>query len=123
MFFTTLFGGGCVFPSGEDSMWLKDAKKKGLVFYVSRHYIGRVSFETSSWYTGRNEKLFYARGAYIQAQYKRLQCLWTLYYAVRLGKGATLSFGERIKWINYGRDGFYQCISFDEFLQQLNSRP
>ena len=28
IWFNTLFGGGCIFPSGEDSLWLIDAKRK-----------------------------------------------------------------------------------------------
>ena len=47
VWFTTLFGGGCVFASGEDSMWLKEAKRKGLTFYVSKETIGKVFFEES----------------------------------------------------------------------------
>ena len=43
VWFTTLFGGGCIFPSGEDSMWLLDAKRKGLTFYVSKETIGTES--------------------------------------------------------------------------------
>ena len=64
IWFTTLFGGGAVYASGEDSIWLKEAKRKGLCFYVSSKTIGTVYFDNSTWYTGRDEKLFYARGAY-----------------------------------------------------------
>ena len=31
--------------------------------------IGTVSFDRSTWYTGRDEKFFYARGAYIRQVY------------------------------------------------------
>ena len=121
LFFTTLFGGGCIFASGEDSLWLKDAKAKGLTFYVSERFIGKVSFDGSSWFTGRDEKFFYARGAYIQAQYKHMQFVWALYYAWRLKKNASLSFSDRLRWIKYGRAGFEKCLSYDMFVKQKSA--
>ena len=67
VWFTTLFGGGCTFPSGEDSMWLNTARRKGLKMYVSTETIGKVFYESSSWFTGYDEKYFYGKGAYHQA--------------------------------------------------------
>lgn len=115
VWFTTLFGGGAVFASGEDSIWLKEAKKKGLVFYVSDKFIGKVSFGESSWFTGRNEKLFYARGAYIYAMHKRSFWVWCLYYAFRFRKNSTISFADRLRWMKNGRNGFIDVVSYEKF--------
>ena len=62
LWYTTLFGGGCVFPGGEDSMWLLEAKRKGLTFYVSDKTIGTVSFATSTWFSGTDERFFWGKG-------------------------------------------------------------
>ena len=118
VFFTTLFGGGAIFASGEDSLFLKDLKKAGLNFYVSKKNIGRVSFETSSWYSGRDEKLFYSRGAYIQQLHPRLFFIFSLYYAFRLGKNSKLKFFNRIKWMNNGRSGFMNLLSYNIFVDR-----
>ena len=81
--FTTLFGGGCVFPSGEDSMWLLDARRKGLTIYVSKETIGRVSFEKSTWFTGVNEQFFMGKGAFYAAVHPYTKYIWMLYLALR----------------------------------------
>ena len=74
IWFTTLFGGGCIFPAGEDSMWLNDAKKKGLKFYVSKEIIGNVSFDESTWFTGFDEKFFYAKEFFPKLHIEKLSC-------------------------------------------------
>ena len=106
IWFTTLFGGGTIFASGEDSIWLNDAKKKGLCFYTSKEVIGEVNFASSTWYSGRDEKLFYARGAYIEATHKKSALIWVLYYSLRFAKGSKVPLNERIRWMNKGRKGF-----------------
>lgn len=120
--FTTLFGGGCVFPSGEDSMWLKSAKKKGLTFYVSDKSIGTVSVADSSWFTGADEKFFYGKGAFYRALYPRTQLLWRLYFAWRVKRGCNLSWGEKMKWMKYGARGYDAMLSFDSFRNQHEGR-
>lgn len=117
IWFTTLFGGGCVFPSGEDSMWLSDAKKKGLTFYVSKETIGTVSFEESTWFTGYNEKFFYAKGAFYKATHKAI-LLWMIYFAVRTGKMGSLSYSEKMKWMRNGKIGYCKMQSYEDFIKK-----
>ncbi len=106
LWFTTLFGGGCIFPSGEDSMWITEAKKAGLVFYVSKETVGKVSFEESTWFTGYDEKFFYGKGAFYEAVHKKSIWLWMLYFAVRTKGMCKMGFGEKIKWMKAGRKGY-----------------
>ena len=122
VWFTTLFGGGCIFPSGEDSMWLRDAKRNGLCFYVSKETIGRVSFEISTWFTGYNEKFFYGKGAYCVNCYKSLFYVWMIYYAFRYRKKGELSFKEKCLWIKKGREGYFKMISYEDYIDQ-NGKP
>lgn len=114
VWFTTLFGGGCVFASGEDSMWLKQAKKKGLTFYVSKETIGKVSFEDSSWFSGYDEKFFYSKGAFYRAVHSKTRLLWMLYFAFRV-RGSKLSYKEKMSWMKKGKDGYDKMLSYDEY--------
>lgn len=120
IWFTTLFGGGAVYASGEDSIWLKEAKRKGLCFYVSSNTIGTVYFDNSTWYTGRDEKLFFARGAYIAQTHKKLFFIWCIYYAIRFSANAKIGFVQRIQWIYNGKKGYNELISFEQFKQERN---
>lgn len=115
LWFSTLFGGGCVFPSGEDSMWLTEARRKGLVFYVSKETIGRVSFNESTWFTGFDEKMYYGKGAFYQAVHPRMVWLWMVYFAIRTREQGTLSLPKRIKWMHCGREGYQYMYSYDDY--------
>ena len=115
VWFTTLFGGGCVFPSGEDSMWLIDAKRKGLTFYVSKELIGSVSFEESSWFSGYDEKFYYGKGAFYQAVHPKTKYLWMMYFAFRTGKRTKFSFSKRIEYMKDGFTGYKNGVGFKDY--------
>lgn len=112
LWFTTLFGGGCIFPSGEDSIWLADAKRKGLVFYVSKETIGTTTFQKSSWFTGANEKFYYGKGAFYQAVHPRTKYIWMLYFAFRTLHSSELTIFERLKWMSHGNQGYINMNAF-----------
>ena len=115
--FTTLFGGGCIFPSGEDSMWIKDLRRAGLVFYVSKETIGRVSYETSTWFTGYDDKYFYGVGACYAAINPATSFVRYLYMAVRTRGKGRLSFTEKTRWMRKDKRG-YRCMrSCGEFIR------
>lgn len=116
IWFTTLFGGGCVFPSGEDSMWLREAKRKGLRFYVSKETIGEVDMTESSWFTGYNEKFFFGKGAICAAMYGRMAGLWSVYYLLRYGKKGKPSIAQKAKWMRRGREGYRNMRSFSDMI-------
>ena len=113
--FNTLFGGGCIFPSGEDSIWLYDARRKGLVFYVSNQTIGSVSYEVSSWFTGHNEHYFFGKGVFYEAVHPRSFWLWKNYFAFRTKNMTKMSASEKKKWMNYGRKAYREMLSFEDY--------
>ncbi len=117
VWFTTLFGGGCVFPSGEDSMFLKECKRRGLKFYVSDKTIGLLSFADSTWFTGFDEKFYYGKGAFYKAVHKRSQAFWRLYFAFRTRGRGKLSFSQKIRLMKAGARGFKSLTSYKEFEQ------
>lgn len=122
VWFTTLFGGGCVFPSGEDSLWLTDAKRKGLKFYVSKETIGTVSFDQSTWFTGADERFYYGKGAFYQAAHPKMIWLWMLYFAFRTRNSKDLSFKQKILWMKKGQCGYKKMLSYDDYMKLSDAR-
>lgn len=115
LWFTTFFGGGCLFPSGEDSMWLTEAKKRGLTFYVSRETIGKVSFAESTWFTGFDEKMFYGKGAFYQAMHPGRLTIWMMYFAVRTHGMSELSVRDKFTMMKLGAEGYRKMISYEQW--------
>lgn len=122
LWFTTLFGGGCIFPSGEDSMWLSAAKKSGLNFYVSKETIGKVSFESSTWFSGYDEKFFYAKGVYYKAVHPKTLSLWETYFCIRTKNMGDLSIADKIKWMNRGIDGYKKMMSYNDYCDYIKGK-
>jgi len=120
IWFTTLFGGGCLFPCGEDSMWLIEAKRKGLCFYVSKESIGKIDVSESSWYTGRDEKYFFSRGALYAAVHPKTQWLWNWYAALSVRKNCNLSIVNKKRWLNHGRKAYREFQSYKDYCRKHN---
>lgn len=116
--FTTLFGGGCLFPSGEDSMFLSDMKRAGLRFYVSCETIGTVKMDESTWFTGYDEKFYFAKGAFYAATKARRFGLWMQYFALRTRHFGKLSSREKKKWMRHGRRAYREMLSFADYKEK-----
>ncbi len=62
--FSLLFGGGAKYGSGEDSLFLTEALRKGLKIYACPNEICRLLFNRpSTWFEGVNEKYYFDKGA------------------------------------------------------------
>lgn len=68
--FSTLFGGGTIFGSGEDSLFLIDALNCGCNVYAYPAEIGIVKQEQSTWFRGYDEIYYYDRGALYAAAFR-----------------------------------------------------
>lgn len=78
LFFSQLFGGGCKYGSGEDSLFLMDCIKRGLRVYASPVEIGMVRHTSSTWFSGHTEQFFFDKGALfccLSNRFSRLLCL------------------------------------------------
>ena len=60
--FSLLFGGGATYSNGEDSLFLKDCLKYGLVVYAIPVEIGSEIERESTWFAGYTDKFFIDRG-------------------------------------------------------------
>lgn len=116
IWFNTLFGGGCIFPSGEDSLWLVEAKRNGLTFYVSKEFIGTVSFEDSSWFTGTDERFYYGKGAFYKAMHPKTSLLWMIYFALK-GKNPKITTKQKVKLMLKGKEGYKKMLSYDDYIK------
>ena len=96
-------------------MWLIEARRKGLTFYVSKETIGKVSFEKSSWFTGYDDKFFFGKGVFCEAVHKNTFVFWSIYYALRIKEYCDLPFKKRIEWINHGKKAYRKMLSFEDY--------
>lgn len=119
-YFSMLFGGGSTFPSGEDSIFLTTLLKLGAKLYVSKETIGKVSFATSSWFSGYNEKYYYGKGAFYQATRPTFKYFWMLYMLLRTCKKTNLAPLEKFRWMKYGATGYKTLLSYDQFGSKMD---
>lgn len=104
--FHTLFGGGCLYSAGEDSLFLKSCFDSGLRVYGHRYVLGTCSKDQSSWFTGCNEKYFYDKGALMACLFPRCSRLMVLRFALIFKRETELSALQRLQWMERGRRGF-----------------
>ncbi|MCR5304316.1 MAG: glycosyltransferase [Lachnospiraceae bacterium] len=83
--FSTLFGGGARYGSGEDSLFLTDCLKAGMKLYTSPVFLGRELErpEGSTWFKGYNEKYFIDKGVLYSYLYGRSAGIISRIYLMR----------------------------------------
>ena len=86
--FSLLFGGGAVYGSGEDTLFLQDLIKSGLRVYKSPVKIADVKQETSSWFNGYTDKYFFDKGALFAAVFPYGCYIYALLSAIKNRKNA-----------------------------------
>ena len=103
--FSTFFGGGCIYGSGEDTLFIKECLSGGLKIYSTNAVLGRCSKDTYSWFTGCNEKYFYDKGALMAYLFPRCRHAAALYFAIRVKKHTDIPCPKRIKLMLAGVKG------------------
>jgi glycosyltransferase involved in cell wall biosynthesis len=79
--FSTLYGGGAKYGSGEDSLFIRDAFRKRLKMYYCPVVIAKVKQEESSWFRGYTDKFFKDKGALIANAFPVTKNLLVYYFA------------------------------------------
>ena len=82
--FSHLYGGGAIYSSGEDSLFIRDALRKKLKIYYYPQIIAKVKQEESSWFKGYNDKYFIDKGILIANAFPVMKHLLAYYFAFRL---------------------------------------
>lgn len=112
--FSTLFGGGCQYSSGEDTLFILDAVRAGLKLYTSEYVIGKCAKDSSSWFSGYNEKYFYDRGALVACAFPKTKQLMKWYFAWKASKKAKMPLKAVMKQMNPGIRGFQTLTAWSE---------
>lgn len=114
--FNMLFGGGAVYGSGEDTLFLRDCVYRGLkVIAVSDHIARLEDDRESTWFTGFNSKYFFDKGALYYAINPKLFYLNILQYSLRkykLSRGK-LGFLEVLKLMYRGGKSYKVKKAYD----------
>ena len=95
--FNQNFGGGCAFSAGEDSLFLKACFDKGLRVYGHPYVLGTCAKDSSSWFTGHNEKYFYDKGVLMRHLFPRIHYLMAVYFGIRFKRETNLPAIIRVK--------------------------
>ncbi len=114
--FSQLFGGGCIYGSGEDSLFIKDCFAAGMKVYTYPYALGKCSKDSSTWFKGFNSKYFYDKGALFYAMSKTLAkplCLQELIRNKKY-KESGLTFFEAYGLMKKGIKGFKTLTEFSE---------
>ncbi|WP_297637050.1 glycosyltransferase family 2 protein [uncultured Clostridium sp.] len=110
IWFSILYGGGAKYSSGEDSLFLLEAIRKGLNVYVYPANIAYVKQEESTWFKGYNEKYFFDKGVWIANAFPKIKNILVIYFAFKLkNKTNELNFKKIFKIMKMGIKKFEEC--------------
>nr|WP_294463836.1 glycosyltransferase family A protein [uncultured Sellimonas sp.] len=117
--FSELFGGGSMFSSGEDSLFIWDMLCRGLKIYTYPVTIGKVQQYESTWFDGYTDKYLYDKGALFSAIGKKIAvalCIQLLLRHKEMYKNR--SFMDALMIMSKGIKGYKKLIPFDEYVKK-----
>lgn len=100
--FHQMFGGGCPFSAGEDSLFLKSCFDKGLRVYGYDYVLGSCIKDSSSWFVGYNEKYFYDKGVLVRKLFPKSAYLMAFYFGAVFKRETTVSLVRRLRLVYAG---------------------
>lgn len=118
IWFNLNFGSGSKkYLNGEDSIFIRDAKRHNLKIYEYDVKIGKINcfLGNSTWFKGYDEKYFYDKGALVKELYPYLYFVFKYYYVIKLYKSTNLSMRDMLRNINNGIKGYKKSLDYDEF--------
>lgn len=104
--FSELFGGGCIYGSGEDSLFLKNCLDKKLTLFSHELVIGENSKDESTWFHGYDKKFFFDKGAWTAAAFSKAKHLMKWYFMLRLCRLSQIPFSKMLHCFNQGLRGY-----------------
>ena len=104
--FHTMFGGGCRYSCGEDTLFLNACLKKKLKIMAVPATLAKIRDGESTWFSGWNDKFFFDKGVLYFALHTRLCKLHSLIHCFRYRKKYK-SYG----WKNAVRQMWKGCDS------------
>lgn len=105
IWFSNLFGAGEKYCSGEDTLFIRDFRKYGNVYFCPE-VLGKVNFSKSTWFDGYDEKYFFNQGAKVAALEYICPFILFIYYAIKF-KTRSMSVVKKIWLMIQGYRDFY----------------
>lgn len=114
--FHQAFGGGCIYGSGEDSLFICDCFRKKLKVYSHSYVLGICVKDTSSWFHGFNQKYFFDKGAFLKCAFPGLYRMMMPALAVKmlLRRKTEISLWEMLRQMNAGAKALEKMIAYGE---------
>lgn len=100
--FSTLFGGGSIYGHGEDSVFICDCLRAGLRLYSHSYVLGACAKDSSTWFSGYNEKYFFDLGALTAAALPRWKHIIKWYFAVKFSRRSKQPLKCVVRLMNKG---------------------
>lgn len=116
--FNSHFGSGSTYSAAEDSLWLRDIRRKGLSVYECPTTIAVVDYSQSTWFKGYDAKFFYDKGAFVAAAYPAMSRFLKFYFVYRFFRCTDMSCIEMVRWLNRGIAGYGRLLSYEEFCRK-----
>ena len=113
--FNELFGGGCIYSHGEDSDFIINCYKRGLKVYTYDYVLGVTSKDSSTWFTGFNEKYFYDTGALAKNTFGVFAIPYMLRFALRTKAEGEITIKKKFALMLAGYRNYKKLISYDEW--------
>lgn len=110
------FGGGCIYGSGEDSLFICDCFKKKLKIYSHSFVLGYCIKDESTWFRGFNKKYFFDKGAFFNYAFQGITPFIILIFAIKmtLRKKTEISIFEMICQMKNGARASKKLITYEE---------
>ncbi|NLB61863.1 MAG: glycosyltransferase family 2 protein [Clostridiales bacterium] len=118
--FSEFFGGGAIYSSGEDSIFLRDALRKKLRIYTSPETIAVVNQESSTWFNGYDEKFMFDKGALCSALFPAMKYFAGFYLLVKFSRRATIKKSNCFKAMLAGIKCEKNMISYQEWKERTH---
>lgn len=112
--FSVLFGGGCIYSSGEDSLFLVECLRRGLKLYGDPFVLGKSAKDASSWFEGYGRKFFYDKGAWIAAAFPKTKRLMKLWFFLRFRKLSELPQKTQLSLMKQGMRNYPKLVPYEE---------
>lgn len=114
--FSLMFGGGSDFGSGEDTLFLREALRKGLKIYTSPYTIAKVDQSKSTWFKGYDSEVtYYDKGCLIAKAFPVMGCVFKYYFAYKFSKKSSFSFAKCIRLMRNGMKYGKKGIPYKEY--------
>lgn len=104
--FSEIFGGGCMYSCGEDTIFLRECFRKKLKVYASSHVLGTCARDESSWFSGYTDKFFFDYGALVACAFPGAKHILKWYFARNLKRKSGTSIFYIMRCMNAGIKAF-----------------